>query len=430
MPDQETQTIPFPGWPRVGGGSGDGPAAGGPAAPAAPAAADGTGEPGDDSVPIDLEQVAADFEAEALATLTAEGEPGDKGDGSGKGKAAAATPADADPIDEFIQQNYGGNKAAFVASLHESRREAKRLSDEVAVLKASRTPEAARDVMAEFKAERDSSPEVQAIDREIKIIDGRTQAVQTRQIDITKLATTVNNAIVELESTLPLTEDVKELTKGQAKLIRLRAELSELSGEFNVNASRMEQFELRRNAVQRELVRAENDIKRSMIAKEDQQRTDVTNGQRTRSAFAAAFDASVKEYGLEPTSETYIYLRDASRTQLADYLDSLGDDADGLDAAGIFEAVGKLVAAGARAFKLQPKSTVQPKPRVPITPRPILTPRAPARSVEPSTPSRASGRPPSKEDLESDPNYWRDRAGKVFEASGREALRRSRTGLG
>src|SRR5687768_12129885 len=113
---------------------------------------------GDPSGPLDLASVAAQFDAEAVGG----GDDAAGGEGSGDGKGGAdGQPPSSDPFDEYVQQNYQGNRAAAVAGLYESRQEQKRLAAEIELLKRERQ-QAPRDQEAEIKALRASDPDIQA----------------------------------------------------------------------------------------------------------------------------------------------------------------------------------------------------------------------------------------------------------------------------
>lgn len=415
--------ILFPGWPHVGGGSqGDG----GGDAGAGDAGTAGAGDGGDggSEANVDLEQVAADFEAQALEELGgqpptdgAEAEDGQPGKGA---RRAAAL----DPVDEFIQQNYQGNRVAFIAGLHEQRQEGRRQAAEIESLKQqfAAKPPAPRDVAAEIKAALESSPDVQAIDHDIQAIDTENRGIGARQLEIATRAGTCNNEIIQLEAQLPHIEDQKEWAKTYSTISRLRTELATLSGEFNTNELRQKQNASEKKNLGRERQRADREIRQRMADEENRNRSQSVSDQRTRETFSAAFDALIEPFGFDPKSPQYAYARNATRTQLADFLESLGSEAEALDAAGIYDAVHKLVGAYAEAHNLRPK------PKTPVAPPRPRQPRALGVRVPGGTAGAgqrpAGSTPRTADDVLSDPDLVRKRANAVFEAASRGQARR------
>ena len=69
---------------------------------------------------FDLERVAEDFDAEALAAIEGGRPRSARGEGAdGDGRRTSTS----DPVDEFIAKNYQGDRNAFVHSLYASREE-------------------------------------------------------------------------------------------------------------------------------------------------------------------------------------------------------------------------------------------------------------------------------------------------------------------
>lgn len=438
----------FPGWPLVAGGGDEDDAAGAEAAGGdAPDGGDGStpdgGEPdggsGDDSV--DLEDVAAAFDQEALAEMAAADDDGGQpdageGEGSGKGKGAGRRAAASDPLDEFISKHYQGDRAAFVHSLGESQREARRLAAEIENLKAAHQPRPqTRDTAAELKAARDTDSEVQALDQDIKQVDQTVTAIQRRQLELTGLATRVNEEIAALEAELPYIEDPKEQAKKNAKLVRLHSNFSSYQSEFQTNDARLEQQGRAKAQAVRELKRAEQTVKDRLQQEEESERDETVSAERTRKHFETAFQIHIKPYSLDGKSGTYKYAHASVRTILADYLESLGDEHDTLDAAEIYEHVGKLVAAWADASGKKPAAAApsKPKPRVPVPPQPQRQKMVPLRPV--SSPASAAAAVLRRstlrtaDDVLDDPDLVRKRAAAVFSAAARTNARKGVRGI-
>lgn len=435
--------------PRVAGGVEDGDGGAGAGGDATAGAGGGEGDPGgeggdDDGDPglVDLQAVADEFDAEALGELQARHEAGDDDADTGEGKdgksGARRKPPSDDPVDEFINKNYQGNRAAFVASLHESRAEARRLADEIAVLK-DRVNQGGGpkpvDTAAEFKAIRDADPDVQALDQEISQITEDVKAVKARNVQILGEANGIDQKITQLEARLDTVEDQKEANKIHIQLSRVRSQLVVLNGEYATNESNMRAAVAEQRQLQRELRRAEQGLRDRIEA--DTRNTKNTNRDmaRTRATFFAAFDSLIEPYGLNKEGEKYTYIKETVRTQLADWLEAeaaKNDDFDGLDAGGIYDAVHKLIGRYAKVHGMSPKR----KPGAPAPAgarRPLMTPRVPgagttlkpgAAAVAAAAGDGGSGRRPAPrtpEDVYSNPDLIRARARRIDEAAARAA---------
>lgn len=421
----------FPGWPRVGGGSGDGPAATGNGG-----GAEGAGDPpdpdagGDDGDPaeVDLAKVAEEFEARVLSEAEGgDGAEGGEGEGS-RGKGAGRTPTAADSkLAKFIQENYGGDEDAFLAAQYSSRAESRRLAEENQSLRRQAPPET-RDTAADLEEIYKADPDIQAFNREVQAIDNENKGFGTRAVEIVNEVRGLEAKIIEQEAGLGHIDEPKDLAKAQASLIRMRSQLDALRGEFQTNEVQRRANLYQKSNLQRDIRRAQQDIRAEMAAEENQEKTAKADGERTRKYFGAAFDALIKPFGLEPTSKRLPHIRSTVRAQLADYLDSLGDDAEGMDAASIFDATQKLIAAYADANEMKPRGTgtgasQRPKPPTPPPPRHLAVPRTPAGSGK--TGDEGSGRtgPRTVDDVLSNADLVRKRATAVFTAQAKAQAR-------
>lgn len=370
---------------------------------------------------MDLEQVAADFDAKALAEAGII-DPAQAGKGEGP---AAAEPAADTPLQKFIRENYDGDENAFLASQYESRRELKRLSSELDGVKqqiASRP----RDTAAELKAARDADSDVQALDHDIKAIDSANTGLVQRQNTVLTQIGEFEKQIPELEAQLAHTDDTKEWSKLFAKSSSLRVQLASLIGEFQTNEAKLASNNNQKSNLRRELVRAERAVEDQMAQTEQAAADDAATANFVRAAFKTSFDDLIKPYGLDVNSEQFKFARESVRTLLADHLDRRAAEMsdEGLDAAGIREAVGKLIGRFAAAAGVKVKAAAPPAPPRRTTPAPVRPVAVPSRlpAAPPSTPPPAA-RSTEQSDPRDDPDFWRRRASTIFGAAGRQSQR-------
>jgi hypothetical protein len=388
------------------------------------------GEPTD---AVDLEQVAADFEAEAIAAAGGTPPATDKGEGPGAKDGDRSTPARSDALSRFIAKNYGGDEDAFLEAQFESRAETKRLADENRTLRESRTPASAPDNQAALKAALDTDSTVQSLDHEIREIIEDNKALVTRQNQIGVRANALNSEIANLTAELPHIEDNKEWRQKQLALSRAQNELFQLDSEFRGNESRIQTNSRSGRQLQRDLQRQIQSVRDGLDSSARQAQSDAADAARARSTFKQSFDANIRQYNVDPESKQGKYIQMAIRSQLADFLDSLGPDGEGLDAGGMFDAVGRLLGNYAEIHGVQLRSAVRksvpppnPKPRSLVVPRP---PAARRTDVEPgTTPARVPAT--SDRDLWDDPEFVKARAERVFSATARSQSRGVRGRLG
>jgi hypothetical protein len=378
-----------------------------------------TGEPGADIA--DIEQVAAEFESQALADAGADADAAADDDTPGEGKTSgrAKPSASSDPVEDFINTQYGGNRAAFVASLHESRREGKELAAELRDLKRQLTS-APRDRASDLQALRSQDPDVQALDREIKSIDLTTRSIGQRQVQLAQEAAQIKTALDSKTGQLVRAEG-DDKTSLHYEIIELKNDLKALNLEFLQNESEQRRNAVDRAARLRELRTAERDLEEQMEAEEQSTRTAQTSNARMRQQFEGAYHHIATEtYGLDPKSPRSVLLQKAVRTHVSDYLHSLADqgETEPLDGQAMFGLVQRVVAQAAKEFNIKTKSA-STNGR-PVTPRPVGLPRP--RALAPATPRREKA-PSVAKDLQDDPNFWRNRAQHIAEHAGRVATR-------
>lgn len=376
------------------------------------ATADAGADEGTSDAAPDLQTIADQFDAEALAESPIPAGT-EAGQSSGKG---GAPPASADPLDVFIQQNYNGDPNALIHGIYESRAEAKRLAEEVKELRGrTAPPPPPRDVEAEVKSRFDRDPEVQAIDQDIKSIDKRYQTISATQSKLGEEASTLAAEISKIEGQLLNADDIEKPRLLHEKGLK-HNRLGNIQTEFNNNNNALETLSDRYKDKHKELQRAERQIRESL---DNESRADSVNKRlttQTRTAFAGSFEEVAQGYGLVPETPAYNFMRESMRTQLRDYLESQGDEA-ALDANGIHEAVTKLMAAAATAGFVRRKVAATTKPTPRVTPRPTLIPRRPL--VTPTDANRPSAAAPARtsDENQSDPDYWRRRADHILKTA-------------
>lgn len=374
---------------------------------------------------VDLEQVAEEFDAEALARLDGnrsrrptKGEGGEAGDGTG---------VRSDIVEDFIEKNYQGDRNEFIHSLYASREEMKRLRSELDEVKRGREETARsrsaiepRDLETAFKESRASDPELQALDHEITAIDNDVKAATNDVINITKRAQSVAGAVKEAQGRLSKAEP-EERPMVRAEIAELNAEILALDSDYKLAQTEIRRLSMEKRRAQREVIRAEQSLRESMSDEEDAANERVETERTTRQQFDSSITSHFTALGFDPKSEQGQFLRETCRTKLRDYFLSQGDGF-GLDGAQIHAAVGSIIAA---AIKSGIRPSKQPPRRPTITPRPIVTPRPP---VVTRSGSRAPSSPRSSLDgVLDDPNlspkqkadFVRKRASAVMQAGSR-----------
>ena len=362
---------------------------------------------------VDLETVAADFEAEALGELASQ--RSEDGTDTGKG----SSPASPDPLDQFIQQNYGGDKHKFLEAQYAQRIEQKRLADRLEELSSRVTPLAPRDTEAEVQAARARDAEFVAIDQELKFIDTDQQSITAQINRIANRASELDKLISGAEGKLLHADDIEKPQILHDRNL-WKHELLTLRTEFSTNERARVSNDNRKRDLNRELGKIDRDIRASMAAEEKNQEDAQKLGTQTWNTFVDSYDKTAKEYGLKPQSAQYNFMRDSVRTQLAAYIEA--NHNDGIDANGLHEAVGRIMGAAAAAGFFTRKPAANGK--LPTTPKPILPPRRvlPASTNPGAPPARStSPKPKANEDPMDDPDFIRRRAAAVFEAANRNA---------
>lgn len=384
------------------------------------AAADPAGAEGTSDAPVDLQSIADDFDAQALADGDATPAGTEDGQGDGKG---GNQPASTDPLDVFIQHNYNGDRNAMVNGIFESRAEAKRLAEENKELRSRLAPPPpARDVNAEVKSRFDNDPEVLAIDQEIKSTEARYKEIQVAQSKLGEEATTLSADINRLQGQLVHADDI-ERPKLLHDLGLKQNRLTAIEVKFENNNHALEGLQDRYKDKQRELQRQERRIRSEVESELTSESVTRRLTIQTRESFISSFDEAAKGYvspdgtPLKPGTKAFNFMRESIRTQLRDFLDTQGDDADALDAAGISSAVSRLMAAAAESgYIRRAKSGGPAKPSTRITPRPTLIPRRPP--VTTTDAARPPGTAPARatDDNFSNPDFIRRRADHILKA--------------
>jgi len=380
---------------------------------------------GEGSGDLDLEQIAEEFDAEALAELGGRPRPvrGEGVDADGKRTTSS------DPIDDFIEKNYQGDRGAFVHSLYSSREEMKRMRSELDELKRgeptshARVPIEPRDVEADFKSARSSNPELNALDQEIRVIDDDAKLATQELQGAAGRAQQVASRVKELQGQMSKSEPEERATI-RAEIAELNAELFSLDQGWKATQSEIRRLNMEKRRVQREVIRAEQSIRESMTDEENAVRERSEIVATTRQQFDSSLAAHFASIGVDPKSEQGQFLRETCRTKLRDHFESQGDGY-GLDGAGIHSAVGQILARAVKVFNIRPSSS----PRKSTTPRPIVTPRTPAPFIR--TGPRTSSPQSSLDGVLDNPNlsprekaaFVQKRAAAVFSAGSRAAAR-------
>lgn len=416
-----------------GGGDGGG---GGSADPGS--VGDGGGD--DDGEPVgdlDPASIAEEYDREALSGLEdGEDEPGSGGRGKGSGKGGDPH-ADDDPVNEFINKHYQGDRAAFIHSLGESQREAKRLAAKLDELekagKAGKSDEPV-DVTKLLDDAKKSDQEFSSLNQDIESCKVEHSNLTKRQTEITVEAKTTETKITQLETELPYIEDAKQHTQKMAELQRLRSSLSTLTSEYLTNDARIRAVISEHKQAVRAAQRRERELKTELERESNETKNHHTYAQRQNKLFDMAALAHLKQYAVDPKSEQFEYIKDALRAQLAAKIEQMESD-DPLEPEDLFEELGKLLARYAKVHNLKPRRAgapaAAPAKRLgsvpPGGPRPAPRNVIPSSGRRPSTPVDDGGgddpkngdggsrRPRNQEELFNDPNYWRKRADHVSE---------------
>lgn len=414
-------------------GAGDGEGGGG----------DGGGDnPDDGEGAVDLDELAREFEERQLAA--AGKAPAAKKD-EGKGGSEGAGSSTSERIKNYIDKNYGGDEDAFLAAQYHSREEGKRLADRVRELETKSSSAApAQTPEQQLKAALDASTEVQSLNREIQDIDAETKTYGARQLEIGKECNAIDVKIAELRGQMAKA-DSDEKSSIHLEILAKENQKTSLVTEWNSNESVIKTNDRNRRILVRDLQKAQDAVKESMSEKERRERDRATTQQRTRAAFNNAVISQVKEYGLEiqrdaegklvfktPGSRVVYH---SVRTQLAEWLDELGDDADTITSAEIGDAVRRLLTSHAEAGFIK-KASKSPAPKNkgtganrPVNFRGSVPPRMPAASNGNGVAGDGgddNARPASIKEMEKDPDFWRRRAEYLSTGGGRTGVLKRR----
>jgi len=416
-----------------GGGGGENPGGG------SPGGGDGGGEGGEEgagATDADLARAADEFVAGVIGEAGAGASP--QGEGR-EGEGRDAPHAEPDPIDDFIKQNYGGDRHAFVASLYEQRTNGQRMAKEIDDLKVKLEGKP-RDKDADAKAALEADADVQSLNQQIKDDTTRWSQLGQRNLELTTQARQLESNISTLEAEIPLIEDPKEVAKKTQQVNKARLDLLSTQNEFLINETNRQRLYDKVHSNTKELKRAEKVVRDRIDEEEKEQKRELDSVNRTRASFVAAFDEHIKPFKLDPKSKRFLHIREAVRTQLADFLDSRSDDDPGLDAAGISNAVNQLIAAYAEANDMKPPTTTTPSRKPPVTPpsnvqRRIMTPPRPngqggqGQGQPNANPNPNAPTPPrTADEVLSNPDLVRKRAAAVFQAAARGGAGRALRG--
>jgi hypothetical protein len=384
----------------------------------APGADGGGGEP--DLSDFDLEAFADEIDAEALAKV--KGEPKDPGakDEGQTGKEVATKPsATIDPeLQAFINKNYKGDVVAFKESLYASRAENASLKARLEALEQNQNTKPGPTRAEVVKNAIDASAEVQSFNQQIKDIDSENTSDRTRMERISEDATGLLAKIKVIEGKIESADGV-DLQRLVAQKTDLKSDLSALQNEFETKKNAITSRVREKRLIESQLNRAKKDVEREMSEREKQQAADNDDVEATRQWFKDAFDTLVvKAYDL--STDQITFLRESFRTQIADYMESLGERARGFNARHMATAVQTLTEKAASNFNLQRKGAKPKSKNRPHVPRPVLAPHLPVpRAAVPNAPITRTATPSSPADLMKDPNYVRERASQVFQAAAR-----------
>lgn len=391
-----------------------------PAASTSPAGGPPESDGGDEGV--DLEQVAEQFGAEMLAELDAQ--PPVKGEGDeGKGKSQAQL----DRLEKFIQDNYKGDREAFLHAQYASREEGKRMRERIEELerRVSSPPgpkEPTVDAKKEFDDTRASDPEIKALDQELKIIDDERKGYVGA---IAQIAAQAQNLAGELKSlqTQQLKAEPEERASIAVQIADVKSQILALDQDWKLNQSETRRLDSDKRRITREILRAESSIRESMTYEKERAKEAQADRDMTKQQFDASIAFYFTQLGLDPKSEQAKYLQATCRSQLRDHLLSLGEDSYGLDRTQIHAAVGQLVEQAVKVFGIKPKKAAPTKTGP--TPRPVVIPRTPAPVIRSGSSGSPSSPQSSLDGVLDNPNlspkekaaFVRKRASAVFSAA-------------
>lgn len=415
---------------------------------------EGGGDP-DDLDPQSLDGVVEDAEREALEDYDPDeddddddgdrrGRGSDKGEGRKGRSAARRAPSDDDPVEKFIQENYGGDREAFLRGQLESRREAKRLKEENDQLKRSpRSDEPKLDRAAEVKKAEEASAEVQSLNQTITTISTRYKAIEQDQVKIVADIGKLNDRATALRAELPHIEDQKQWAQKYAELGSLQQDIVSLRSDYNNNEVRMDRLADKHDDAKDKLARARKAITDEMDAQEKQAETVARNAEATRRVFGQSFTHAIKQFGLDPVKDKarYNYVRESIRAQTWNRLDDLASEGHpGLDGSQIFDLVTRLVSEYARHNGLRaggrragPSSGRPPQDRHLGVPGRRLDGGRRAPDNRGGGSGGGNGTGVGKRSLDAaldDPDFVRKRAQAIQQGIARQAQQRQRAGAG
>lgn len=398
----------------------------------------GAGDPGSDT--FDLEQVAADFEAEALEEMGAELEADPSGEGApGPARGTARSRAQ-DALDALVESDYGGDRNAALRGIIESRAEGRHLAERIKALETGRTASTStpRDRGAEVKTAIDSNAEVQAIDQDIRYQDDLITALPNRNTTVATNHAQVEESINKLVNELNATDDQVRARQINTELLKLNRQAANLVSEFTRNEDRIEAAKARRSSLSRERARAAQAVKDGLDREEYSKGVEQENLQRTRRDFAAAVNQHLTRFDLDPKSESGRYVAHATKLFVKDYLDQLGPGAFGLDSAQMDKAVRIVADDIAKKSGIRMKGSRSPVAgRQPVVRRVQVRPGAniPQTPPRPQTHSprgratiNGTSRNLDSDDVLSDPKLVRERASAMWAAAAKAQSRRQAGG--
>ena len=362
--------------------------------------------PGSTSGSPDSGESLADAIADIDASLLGEAPPSKKGEG--KDTSASAD----DPIQAIIDKRYGGDRAAFAASVYERDNAAADMARQMAEMRVkldqiTSEPAARADREEVLKEAVSSSQVVQALDQEVQSIDADIKIIPTFQQQIMQRAGTIQGDIRKIEGQLLKADDVDKPDL-RADLNDLKSELRALDVQFTTNEREAKSLSIAKARLLRERASAVDSVRRSMEEQERSTRDQAVYNRTQLTTYSAAFDQIAAAHNIQGDQATI--LKDLVRSKLSDWLISLGESAEEVD---IPEATQKVFDAYARAFGVRPAG-----PR-----RASVSPAAPARRAPITAarvaPSDGSYRAPALDDVLSDPKLVRKRAAAVFGALAR-----------
>lgn len=316
---------------------------------------------GEEGGELSFEALAQEYDANAALESGSKPEGGGDGGegGEGTGSGGRKAPKGADPLDYYIETQYGGDRAAAVRGLFESRSEMSRLAAEVKDLREgvlSAAPKPTRDRDAEVKTAREASPDVQVVNQEIAAQVSRYKALEAKQLQHAQKASEIRSDIDKLNGELLSASTEEHKYSLAAKIAAKRSEFSVCEVRFENASENLDTISTENRRSQRELARLNRDVEDSLAYEESQRSSQERQGARTAQLFSASFDKHVAGYALDPKTDTRRVqtLRTTVRALLAEHLEArAAAGEEGLDALALSDAVGDITASLAETFGIQ-----------------------------------------------------------------------------